>query len=289
MLPPLTTTSPDPAVAVYLDLLATPKRSLLRDAWSELRATARYRHLLRYLISSSLRTENANTVFGFFWWVLDPLFQMGVYLIFLGLILGRGGPDYPIFILTAIISYETFVKATVTSTSTTVQKERSMRQVAFPKTVLPLSEVISTAVHFMAGFAVLLAVAIPFGFYPSLYALLVFPILLVQLVFTTGVAFFLSALNVFFRDTTKIIGYAFRMLFFLSPALYPISAVPERFRSIFELNPFATLFEAYRAIVMRHELPDLPALGIVFGGSLVVLVLGYLFFVRLQPWFAKLV
>ena len=285
----MTTTSPDPSVGVPFDLLATPERSLLRDAWSELRATARYRHLLHYLIRSSLRTENANTVLGFLWWILDPLFQMAIFIVFVGLILGRGGEDYPIFILTAIISYELFVKATKKSIATTVQKERSMNQVAFPKTVLPLSEVISASVHFMAGFLVLLAVAIPFGFEPSLYALLVVPILLVQIVLTTGVAFFLSALNVFFRDTNKIVGYTFRLGFYLSPALYPISAVPERFRGFFELNPFATLFEAYRAIVMRHEVPDLSSLGIVAGASLVVMVIGYLFFVRLAPWFAKLV
>ncbi len=282
-------TQADPAVAVPFDVLAPSKRSLLRDAWGEVRAAARYRHLLRLLVSSSLRTENSNTVFGFFWWVLDPLLQMAVYMIFIGVLLSRGGPDYPIFILTAIISWELLVKATQGSTTATLKKERAMRQVAFPKTILPLSEVIGAGAHFMFAFGVLLVVAVPFGFFPSAYALLVVPIALVQLTLTTGIAFFISALNVFFRDTTKIITYVFRMGFFLSPALYPVTVVPDRFRPIYDLNPFVTLFDAYRSIVMEHSTPDWSSLGIVAGGSIVALVLGYLFFVRLQTSFAKLV
>ncbi|MCA1708544.1 MAG: ABC transporter permease, partial [Actinobacteria bacterium] len=239
-------TQVDSGVAVPLDLLAPAKRSLLRDAWGEVRAIARYRHLLRLLVSSSLRTENSNTVFGFFWWVLDPLLQMAVYVIFIGVLLSRGGPDYPIFILTAIISWELLVKATQGSAAATLRKERAMRQVAFPKAILPLSEVIGAGAHFVFAFGVLLIVAVPFGIYPSASALLVIPIALVQLTLTTGIALFISALNVFFRDTTRIITYVFRMGFFLSPALYPASIVPDRFRPIYDLNPFVTLFDAYR-------------------------------------------
>ncbi len=285
----MTATQADPPVAVPFDLIAPPKRSLLRDAWGEVRAIARYRHLLRLLVSSSLRTENSNTVFGFLWWVLDPLLQMAVYAVFIGVLLGRGDPDYPIFILTAIISWELLVKATQGSTAATLRKERAMRQVAFPKTILPLAQVIGAGAHFVFAFSVLLVVAVPFGIYPSAYALLVVPIALVQLTLTTGVAFFVSALNVFFRDTTKIITYVFRMGFFLSPALYPASMVPDRYRPIYDLNPFVSLFDAYRAIVMEHSMPDWSSLGIVAGGSIVALVLGYLFFVRLQKSFAKLV
>ena len=286
----MTATQADPAVAaVPLDLLAPPKRSLLRDAWAEVRASLRYRYLLRLLVSSSLKTEHSNTVFGFFWWVLDPLLQMMVYVIFIGVLLSRAGPDYPVFILTAIISWELLVKATQGSAAATLRKERAMRQIAFPKAILPLSEVIGASAHFVFAFGVLLVVAVPFGIYPSAYALLVIPIALVQVTLTTGIAFFVSALNVFFRDTTKIITYVLRMGFFLSPALYPVTAVPERLRPIYELNPFVTLFDAYRAIVMHHSMPDWSSLGIVAGGSVVALVLGYLFFVRLQTSFAKLV
>ena len=282
-------TSAEPAVALPVDLPRPPRHSLLRDALDELRALRRYSHLLRYLVASSLRTENANTVLGFVWWILDPLFLMATYVLLVTVIRQGTEPDYPVFVLTGIIAFELFSKATRNAVSTTVRQEKSMRQVAFPKTVLPLSEVTSESVHFAVAFLVLLVVAVPFGILPSLYALLAIPITLVLLAFTLGVAYFFSAFNIFFRDTNKLIRYTFRIWFFLSPILYPVSAIPERFRGLYELNPFATIVPAYQAVVMDHRVPDFAALGVVAAVSVVVLVLGYLFFVRLQPWFAKLV
>jgi len=283
------TTPAPPDVVLPVDIPAPPKRSLVRDAAAELRAVRRYRHLLRYLTTSSLRTENANTVFGFVWWILDPLLLMSVYVLLMVVLLQRGGPDFPVFILTAIIAWELFSKGVRNMVTGTVRKERSMRQVPFPKSVLPLSAIIAAAVHFSFAFCVLLVVAILFGFLPSVYALFAVPIALVQIVFTLGVGFFLSAINIFFRDTTKLIRYVFRIGFYLSPTLYPLSAVPQSIRPYYDLNPFATLIPAYRDAVMYQKVPDLAALGIVAAASALVLVLGFLFFVRLQPWFAKLV
>jgi lipopolysaccharide transport system permease protein/teichoic acid transport system permease protein len=285
----VTTTSAEHALDLPVELPAIPKRSLLRDARADVRDLLRYRHLLRYLVGSALRTENANTVFGFLWWILDPLLQCAVYVLFIGVILGRGGEDFPIFVLTALIVWELFSVATTDAVTTTVRKEESMRQVAFPKSVIPLARVLGAAVHFVASYIVVLVIAIPFGIYPSAYALLGLPVALVVLVFTLGLSFFLSAVNVFFRDTTKLMRYVFRMWFYLSPGLYAVSQVPASFRSVYELNPFATFFTTFRDAVMYHRVPDFGALAIVLGASLVILALGYLFFVRLEPWFAKLV
>ena len=285
----MTTSSVHPPFPLPAEIPEPPRRSLLRDAVEELRAVARYRHLLRYLTTSSLRTENANTVFGFVWWILDPLLLMAVYVLLVVVLLQRGGPDFPVFILTAIIVWELFSKGVRNMVTGTVRKERSMRQVPFPKSVLPLSAIIAATVHFSFAFCVLLVIAVPFGFLPSVYALFALPITLVLIVLTLGIGFFLSAINIFFRDTTKLIRYVFRIGFYLSPTLYPLSAVPQSIRPYYDLNPFATLIPAYRDAVMYQKVPDLAALGIVAAASVVVLVLGFLFFVRLQPWFAKLV
>jgi ABC-type polysaccharide/polyol phosphate export permease len=286
---PMAATSVEAGADPPVPLPEAPRRSLLRDAREDLRSIVRYLPLVRYLVASSLRTENRNTVLGFVWWVVDPLLMAAVYVILVGILLRRGGPDFPIFILTAIVSWQLFTKGARNSVAAIIRKERSMRQVAFPKSVLPLASVIGEVFHFAFGFCVLLVVAIAFDIFPSVYALLAIPIALVQTVFTLGVAFFLSAFNVFFRDTTKLMRYSFQIWFYLSPALYPVSIVPERFRDVYELNPFATFFTAYRDVVMEHRLPDFAALGGTAVASAVVLVLGYLFFVRLQPWFAKLV
>lgn len=280
----------DAAAALPPEALPARRRSLLRDAGDELRAVVRFRSLVRYMVSSSLRKEHTGTFFGFVWWLLDPLLLSAVYVVFVGLILHRGrsvGLPFPLFVLTAIIAWQFFASGVGSAIGATISKERAMRQVAFPRSVIPLSATLGVAVHFLFGLVVLVLIAIPFGIYPDPIVVLALPIAAVQLLFTLGVAFFLSALNVLFRDTGRLTSYAFRIWFYLSPALYSITLVPERYRSIFRLNPFTTFFPSYRAVLMRHIMPDFVALGVIAGASVVLLVIGYLFFVRLEPLFAK--
>ena len=246
-----------------------------------------FRHLVRYLVSTSLRTENVGTVFGFLWWLLDPLLLMGVYWVLIDLVLRRGGANYPLFVLAAILSWEFFVKSTRNSMGFTLQKERAMRQVAFPKSVVPLAATLAEGVHFLMALALFLIFAVPFGIYPSPLALLAIPIDAVQLLFTLGVAFFLAGLNMFFRDANHLSDYLFRLWFYLSPGLYDVSLIPDRYRRVFDLNPFATFFGSFRDVLLDHRRPDFAALGVVAGVSVAVLVCGYLYFIAVEPSFAK--
>jgi len=262
---------------------------LLRQGWQELVEISRFRPLVHHLVSSSLRTENAGTVFGFLWWLLDPLLLMVVYVFLIDVILRRGTPDYPVFVLTAVIAWTFFAGATRTSIGQTLAKERLMRQVSFPKAVIPLAATTAEACHFVFGLAVLTVFAIPFGIVPHPVLPFVLVVAAVQLVLTLGVAYLLSALNVFFRDTQHLAVYFFRLWFYLSPALYALADVPPRFRDVYALNPFTTLFTSYRAVLIEHTLPDLSALALVAAGSVLVLVVGYLFFSGTEHLFTKLI
>jgi ABC-type polysaccharide/polyol phosphate export permease len=256
-------------------------------AASRTRDIYRFRHLVRYLVSTSLRTENVGTVFGFLWWLLDPLLLMAVYTVLIDVVLRRGGPNYPLFVLAAILSWEFFVRSTRNSMGFTLQKERAMRQVAFPKSVVPLSATLAEGVHFLMALVLFLVFALPFGIYPSPLALLAIPIAAIQFLFTLGVAFFLAALNMFFRDANHLSDYVFRLWFYLSPGLYAATLIPDRYRTLYDLNPFATLFNSFRDVLLDHRLPDFAALGGVAGVSVVVLLLGYLYFISVEPSFAK--
>jgi lipopolysaccharide transport system permease protein len=275
------------APGVLTTALREPPRSLVHTIGHQLRETARYRALVRYLVSTSLRTESARTVFGYFWWLLDPLLLMAAYVVLVDVIFQRGEENFPIFVLTALVSWKYFMSGTRTAITGTIGKERLMRQVAFPKSVLPLASVLAEAIHFAAGIVVVILAAIPFGITPHPVLALVVIVALVQLVFTLGVAFLLSALNVFFRDIQFLTTHLFRVWFYLSPGLYALSAVPERFQDLYVLNPFATFFPAYQELIMEGTLPDLSALGILAAASAAVLALGYAVFVRLEPSFTK--
>jgi lipopolysaccharide transport system permease protein/teichoic acid transport system permease protein len=263
------------------------RRGPVREAWRQAAATLRYRPLIRYMVSSSLRTQNTGTIFGHLWWLLDPLLLMLVYVVLIDVVLERGGENYPLFVFIAVVAWKYFAATSRNAMALTVGKERLMRQVAFPKTVLPLSAVLGGTIHFAFALVVVVIFAVPFGIYPHVTLPLVLLVAAVQFVLTLGMSLFLSALNVFLRDVQNLGEYVFRMWFYLSPGLYAVAAVPENYREIYELNPFATLFPAYRSVLLDHSTPDFAALGVVGGFSLIVLVAAYVFFVRLEPSFTK--
>jgi lipopolysaccharide transport system permease protein len=263
------------------------RESLLREAWNELRLLGRFRELVRYLVAATLRKENANTVLGSIWWLLDPLLLMMAFWLLVSVIFDRGGHAYPVFILSALLSWKFLSSSCGNAMGLTVSKARAMRQVRFPRAVLPLSAVLAGVVHFGFGIVVLVAAAAAFGIYPHPTLPLIVIVVVVQMTIVLGLAYALSAINVFFRDVQNLTSYVYRLGFYLSPGLYSLERVPERYRPFYELNPFTHIFTGYRDIVLEHRVPNLGALALVGVFGLCVLALGYLLFVRLEQSFTK--
>jgi len=262
---------------------------LRRRVRRELDDLIAFRHLIRHLVSTSLRAELSSTTLGFLWWILDPLLLMGVYYVFIGLILRRGGPHYPMFVLTAIISWEFFAKSVSRSISLTLAKEGSMRQVAFPRSAIPLAATITEAIHFVFAMGVLLILLPAFGLTPGPLAVLAIPLALLELVFTLGVSYLLASANVFFRDVKHLTEHFFWLWFHVSPSIFPAVLFPQQFLTIFQMNPFATFFEDLRSVVMHDRLPatSLLHLGVLSAVSLLVLAVGFVTFVQGSRSFAK--
>ncbi len=273
--------------------------SLLREAIAEIRSRQR---LIRYLVQAEMKKRGSDTILGNIWWILDPVLQMLVYLVLVSII-GRGRfPDYALFIFVAIVPWKWFSAVMTDASTTVVRQERLIRQIAFPKIVLPFATTTAGVVGFAAGL-------VPLGVVLALHPARVDPLLIViwvpiivavQYVFTLGAAIFVSAANVFFRDLGNALGHALRLWWFLSPGLYSLSwmedlGIVDRnpiIRTLAGFNPFAVLFESYRAVMYGTELggpfaPDPVALGGLLLGSIAFVGLSIVFFKRLEPNFAK--
>ena len=263
-------------------------RSVWSDAVQELRRLNRYRYLGKHLFRTSLRSEHVGTFFGYFWWILDPVLWGATYLLLVAVMFRRGGPNYPVFLFTSVIVWKSFVGSVRGAMGQTVGSHGLMKQVPFPRSIIPLTAVAAETTKFFFGLLVLIAFAAGFGLYPSV-ALLALPlVVLAQLPFMLGVAFLLSALAVLFRDMDNLSQFVFRAWFFLSPALYALSAVPQGVsRRLYDINPFAILLPAYHSIFVDRAVPNLPALAYVGGVAIATLLAGYIVFVRLERLFAK--
>ncbi|HEV8054366.1 MAG TPA: ABC transporter permease [Candidatus Limnocylindrales bacterium] len=280
---------------------------LIREALAE---TFGRRRLIRHLISADIRRKGSDTLLGNVWWVLDPLLQMTVYLILLSVILRRSTPDFPLFLFAAILPWKWFASSINDAVSSVVRQERLIKQVQFPKVVLPVSAVAAEVLNLAFGFViVLLMLAVFFPAHATINVLWLPVIAAVQFVFTLGLALLVSAINVFYRDVGILSGHLIRLWFFLSPAIWSFDSSAGRFGAIEEAlgeagvsllraNPFAVLLTAYRDVIYGRvneagdgftpgQSPDLIALGMLLLLSIGLLILGTIIFKRLEPAFAK--
>jgi ABC-type polysaccharide/polyol phosphate export permease len=250
--------------------------------------------LARYLVHADLVKKGSDTILGNVWWVLDPLMQMAVYVVFVQIITGQRLPAYPLFIFAAILPWKWFSSSISDAISSVTAQERIIKQLQFPKVVLPVASVLSGVANFAFGLIPLFGLMLLF--FPSFISpwLLAIPLIaVVQLVFTLAVGLFLSAINVFFRDVGNVVRNMLRLLFYLSPSLYSTEQVKgitdtnPLLAVLFLLNPFTTLLESYRNVIYYGEAPFWIPLLILLGVSVLLLIAGLAFFKRLEPSFAK--
>jgi len=117
----------------------------------------------------------------------------------------------------------------------------------------------------------------------------VLPILLIQMVFICGVCFFASALNVYYRDVKHALPLLIQLWMYATPIIYPSSLIPDRLLTFYALNPMTGIIESYRNVLVKGVSPDFFYLGVAAAGSVVLFILGYLYFKRIEMTFADVI
>ena len=270
---------------------------LIGEAISDIRSR---RRLVRYLVQADIRKRGADTILGNVWWVLDPLLQMAVYVVFVTIVAPRPVPDYPLFIFAAILPWKWFSATMTDSTSSIVGKDHLIKQIQFPKIVLPTAATVAGVVSFAFGLTALGLLMLFNQHRISPYLLLIPVIAAVQFVFTLACAYLVAAGNVFFRDLGNVETHLLRLWWFLSPGLYSLALLDELnifkehpwLRTLAGANPFAILFEAYRMVAYGTPqgppgFPDWASLAALLVASLIFLAFTTYAFKRLEPNFAK--
>ena len=265
----------------------------LRDTTGEISTR---RRLILYLVRADLKKRGADTVLGNLWWVIDPLLTMLVYVVLISIVLNVDIDAYPLFIFAAILPWKWFSSSIADAVTCITTRERVIKQVAFPKIVLPMSVSVGGVASFVFGLVPLVAMLV--FLYPnhlSAWILLLPVIAAVQFVFTVGVAVLASALTVFYRDIGNVATHVLRLWFYLSPALYDAERATKHLQgqpllvTIYNLNPFVALFGSYRNVIDSGGPPAWDLLTLVLAESLVLIVVAVIIFRRLEPAFAKVI
>jgi len=246
-----------------------------------------YRELLKTNVKKEIRGKYKNSFLGVLWSFLNPLLQIAVYAIVFPLILRNQQENYVIFLCAGLIPW-TFFATAITRTSTTiVENGNIIKKVYFPREILPISTITSEAINFLISTLIILIFVIFGGMGLTKYIVFYPIVLLTQYILLLALGFIVSSITVYFRDLQHFIGVALQLLFYATPIVYSVDIIPETYRWILNLNPMSYIITAYRNIFYNQTMPDISQLLMILGISIIVCLLGYCIFNKLQRGFAE--
>ena len=247
-----------------------------------------YRQMIFSLVKKDLRGRYKGSVLGFMWTFINPLLQMGVYTLVFSIILRNDIDKYYLFLFVALVPW-IFFSASLTGGADSVLASKDMlKKIYFPREVLPISYVTGAFVNMLLSFVVIFGVIIFTGHGLNPLALLTLPIImLVEYVMALGIALLSSALTVYFRDLSYILGIIAMIWQYLTPIMYSSDLVPDKLRPLWNLNPMTPVIEAYRSVLYAKQVPQLSTLIQAAVLGVIVCVIGYISFRKLQKGFAE--
>lgn len=242
----------------------------------------------RYFIISSIKTEFrsrfARSKLGVFWAVLHPLAMVLVYALILSQIMTAKLPEvstqyaYPIYILSGMIGWTLFSEILGNSLNVFISNANLLKKMSFPKLALPLITIGSALVNFVLMFFMMFLVFGLLGHLPY-HALLWLPLLVILTVgLATGIGLFFGTINVFMRDVGQVINIVMQFWFWLTPIVYMMSIVPQKYHWLFMLNPMTGITMGYQNVLLYDKAPDLSILIYPMLFALIMLALSLLIF-----------
>jgi len=260
-----------------------------RPGWVpvDLAELCRYRELLAFYALRDIKVRYKQTVLGASWAILQPVLTMVVFTIFFGRLaaIPSGDVPYPIFAYCALLPWHLFAYALTHSSNSLVDNAHTLKKVYFPRLIVPLASVLTGLVDFAIASLVLVALMVFYGIVPGWPVLLVpfFTLLAVTAALAVGV--WLSALNIKYRDVRYTVPFLAQLWLFVTPVAYPSSLVPERWQTLYGMNPMAGVVEGFRWALLG-EAPPGPMLLASVTATTLLLTTGVFYFRRAERSFA---
>ncbi len=255
--------------------------------WKRLKEIYAFKNLVYNLVSRDLKVKYKGSILGFFWSLLNPLLMLIVYTIAFKYIIRIQVEKFPLFFLCAFLPWTFLNLSLSTSVSSIKDNANLVKKVYFPREILPLSVVLSNFVQFLLTFIILIPALLLFKIKLGLPLFFLPLIILFQLSFALGLSYILASLNVFFSDIRHLLEVFLQIWFWLTPIIYPLDLVPERFRSLYRLNPMVLFVESYRKSLLYNKGLSWMDLGTLLGVALVFFILGHVVFNSYNKKFAE--
>ena len=255
---------------------------------NKLKEIYEYRLMVYSLVKRDLRGKYKGSVLGFMWTFVNPLLQLLVYNMVFSIIMRAGVEKFYLYLFVGLIPW-LFFSAAITGGSTCIIAQKDLiKKIRFPREIIPISYVTSQFVNMLLSCIVVIIVSVVSGVKLTVGGILCLPvIMLVEYMMALGIALISSSLTVYFRDLEHILAIVAMAWLYATPICYPETMVPEKYLSLYRLNPVTPVVNAYRDVLYYGKTPDLTTLLLAAGIGLITILLGVLIFGRLQRRFAE--
>jgi lipopolysaccharide transport system permease protein len=249
-------------------------KSLFGDRWK--------RDLFWMLVVKEITIKYRRSVLGVFWSVVNPVFTAAVLVVAFTVFMRFDKPDYALFLLSALFAWNWFTTSVQMSTVLLFHNKALISKVVFPRQYLVVATITGQLVNLLASLPILVGLALYYGRSPSVEWIVGVPLLIaVQFLSILGVSLLTSITHAFLHDVEYVVGVLLNALFWMTPILYPLDAVPESYQRWLVLNPLLYLVSAWRDLFYANTL-NWEYIGYSIAVGLGFLAVGWVTFSRLE-------
>lgn len=246
---------------------------MFRSIWT-------YRGFVLGSVKREFQSKYRNSALGAAWTILNPLAMIFVYTVIFSQVMRTKLPGadsvfaYSIFLCAGMLTWNLFAEITMRSQNVFLEQANIIKKISFPRICLPVIVICNAALNFVIIFGLFTGFLLISGNFPGWVFAALLPVLLIQILFAIGIGMILGILNVFFRDVGQFFSIFIQFWFWFTPVVYPITILPEKFRSLITHNPMTPIVVSYQNILVNRQWPQWESLLPIFIISLLACALG---------------
>lgn len=251
----------------------------------------KYRYLLLLLVWRDVRVRYKQAFFGIAWAILTPVITALVFTLIFDVFLkiSKGPIPYLLTFFTGFIFWNFFSQAVSSATSSVIGNSNLVTKVVMPKEILVLASTLGRIPDLLASFLILFILLILYKINFSFFIIWVIPLICLEFVLVYAIGLFFSAINVYFRDITALMPLILMVWLYLTPVIYPLETIPQKYRYFAMLNPLTGIIESFRNVILLKQPPNFNALVFSVVIIFALLVPSYFFFKKLEKGFADII
>ena len=259
--------------------------------FGHLRNLVNYHELFSSLVYRAVHSRYRQSALGLAWAILKPLATVLIFTVVFSYIakFPSEGIPYPLFAFGALLPWTFFTTAVNSAVPSLVNNAGLVTKIYFPREIIPLSTIAGAFIDFFISCIIMVVMLFYYDVGITWNILYIIPVLMIEIVFSSGLVLLCSVVNVWFRDVTQALGLLTQLWMYLTPIVYPITMVPDKYRLIYAVNPMVGIVEAFRAAILKGNQPDMVMLDFSVVMALIFFIVGYRVFKAFEFSFADVI